>query len=426
MTGRPAAGLLAALLMLGGCASADEDTASADGPAVEVFTNYRGTEAAAFRDVLDSFTEATDIAVRHVGTAAFASRLPQRLRDGDPPEVALVPQPALVEELARDDRIVPLDDVVGDLEATMLSGAATIGVVDGVRHGVWFRGAVKSLLWYRPTAFEDGVAPVPDTLDELLSRTGRLAAQDATPWCLGMESFGATGWVGTDWVEDLVLRLHGPEVYDEWVAGTIPFTDPRIEEAFEVFGEVALTEGSVLGGRRAVLGTPVLDAIDPMLDDPPGCRYLRQGSFQEAALPTGTTIAPAEGDVAVAVLPGVGDEPPPVLASGEIAVAFSDDPATLELLAYLATPDAGAVWASAHGAFTSPHATLDPDVYVNDFERDLARLVAEAEVVRFDGSDQMPTAVGTGSFWRGIVDYASGAPLPVVLEQIQAGYADAG
>ncbi len=37
----------------------------------------------------------------------------------------------------------------------------------------------------------------------------------------------ATGWPGTDWIEDLVLRNAGPDVYDQWVKNEIPFTDRK-------------------------------------------------------------------------------------------------------------------------------------------------------------------------------------------------------
>lgn len=414
--------LVAMAVVVSGCTSAAPiDGVADDERVVDVFTNYRGRDADAFRAVLDAFTDQTGIAARHVGTAALAVRLPQRVRDGAPPDVALIPQPALLAELAREGLTVPLDDAVDDLTSTMRPGVADIGVVDGVRHGVWFKVAVKSLLWSPTTDAEGAPVDVPGTLGALLATTERLAAEDATPWCLGMESFDATGWVGTDWVEDLVLRLHGPDVYDGWVEGRIPFTDPRIEEAFATFGEIALTNGSVLGGRRALLSTPALEAIDPMLDDPPGCILSRQASFQEAELPPDIAIGP-DGDLVVTVLPAAGSGPPPIVAAGELAAAFNDDPATLELVRYLAGPEAGAVWASTAGGFTSPHTTLDPEDYVTPLDRRLARLVAETDVLRFDGSDQMPTAVGTGTFWAGIVDYASGVPLPDVLEGIQAGY----
>jgi len=403
---------------LSGCSTSAEDTSAADEPViVEVFTNYRGAEADAFREVLAGFTDRTGIATRLVGTAAFAARLPERVRDGDPPDVALIPQPALLAELARDDHVTPLD--LPGLEDSFLPGAAAVGNVDGQRYGVWFRLSVKSLVWYPPAAFAEADYELPATWDELLALSRRIERDGTPPWCLGIESFGATGWVGTDWIEDLVLRLHGPEAYDGWAAGRIQFTDVRIREAFEAFTTIALVEGRVAGGPRAILTTPALDAVDPMLDEPPGCLLSRQASFQVGDLPEGTEVGP-DGDLNVFVLPGVADEgAAPLVAAGEIAAGFNRSPETLALIEYLAQPSTGEAWAQ-RGGFTSPHATFDASAYTQPFDRQVAELVADAEAVRFDASDQMATEIGTGSFWTGIIDLITGAPLDRVLTEIEA------
>ncbi len=235
-----------------------------------------------------------------------------------------------------------------------------------------------------------------------------------------MESFGATGWSGTDWIEDLVLRLHGPEVYDQWTAGAVPFTDDLIRAAFDHFGEITLHPGRVTGGPRSILTVPALEEIAPMFEDPPGCLPTRQASFQEGNLPADVTVGP-QGEVDVLALPPVNDEKPPLLTSGEIAAAFSPSDEALKLIPYLADPRSGEPWAEI-GGYISPHLGFDQTAYGTEFERRLGELVAEAEVVRFDGSDLMPPAVGTGTFWEGMINYVAGLDLDSVLENIQAGY----
>lgn len=129
----------------------------------------------------------------------------------------------------------------------------------------------------------------------------------------------------------------------------------------------------------------------------------------------------ADGDLDVFTLPGTDPAAPPLLASGEIAVTFTDSADARALAAYLADPASGAVWAR-EGGFVSPHRTFDRSLYAEPFDRRIADLVDAATLVRFDASDQMPSAVGTGTFWQGMVDFAAGVPLRQVLEEIQAGY----
>lgn len=410
--------LLAVLAVLIASCSAGPPTPVSEHEPVEVFASLRGDDADALREVLASFTARTGIATRYVGTAGFAHRLPERLREGDAPDLALVPQPALVAELARAGQLTPLEGLDG-LDSTLHPGAYEVGVVDDVRYGVWYRVAVKSLVWYPPAAFETAGYELPTTFDELLALSRTIAADGTPPWCLGIEDFGSTGWVGTDWIEDLVLRLHGPEIYDAWAAGEVPFSDPRIAAAFDAFAAIALAPGKVAGGTRAALTTPALEALWPMLDDPPCCLLSRQASFQSTNLPPDTTLGP-EGDLDVFVLPGLPGEPAPLVAGGELVVAFNDRPATRELLAYLASPAGGEVWA-ARGGFLSPHVSFDPTHHADPFDRALADLLVAAEVVRFDASDQLPTAIGTGTFWSGVVDHLGGVPLEQVLERIDAG-----
>jgi alpha-glucoside transport system substrate-binding protein len=416
MSGRVRPLLVAALIVLVGCGAPPiGDDVNAD--VVDVFTPYVGAEADGFRAVLDEFTVQTGIMTRHVGSADYAARMRSRVRDGDTPDVVLLPQTSLVVELAQDGQLVPLDDAVAGAD-TFLPGVADVGVVDDRRVGVAFRLAVKSLVWYPPAALRATGHPVPETWQELVELSDALAARDVRPWCLGMEAFESSGWVGTDWVEDLMLRMHG--TYDAWATGDLAFTSPQVAAAFQQFGRIALTDRLILGGQRAVLATPALDALLPMLDDPPGCMLSRQASFQEAALPDGTVIGPG-GDLDVFVLPGIEPGPPPLVTSGEIAAAMDDRPDVTALMTFLAQPAAGAAWARV-GGYTSPHATFEADAYGTQFDRKVADLVAQADLVRYDASDRMPPAVGTGSFWRGMIDYVSGVPLQTVLFDIERGY----
>lgn len=412
--------LVAAVLAATACSSGSAGNAN-DPPDLRVFGNYRNADAAAFRTVLDRFTRETGIATSYVGTAAFATRIGERLREGDRPDVALFPQPAILSEVAAQGFLVPFD---GELAETVRGAygdwALALGSLDGLLYGAPYRVSVKSLVWYPPGIFAERGYEVPATWEQLRTLTDRMVRDGFTPWCLGMESFGATGWVGTDWIEDIVLRLPGPEVYDRWTEGDVPFTDEQIRAAFTEFGGMVLAPGRVAGGARAILSVPVLDAIAPMFADPPECLLTRQGSFQETALPSGTELGPS-GDVDVFVLPPAGGGEAPLLVSGEIAAMFTDSAEARALIAYLASPESGVPWA-ATGGYNSPHAAFDLSAYGSRFERRLGELLGEADVIRFDGSDLMPPTVGTGTFWRGMVDLVAGSPLDSVLTAIQAGY----
>ena len=117
-----------------------------------------------------------------------------------------------------------------------VSHRATYRKTDGKLLGVPVKGDVKSLVWYSPKTFSENGYEIPTTYQGLLDLTEQMTERNEgpyRPWCVGFGSGDATGWVGTDWVEDLVLRNSGPEAYDAWVAGELKFDSPEINKAMD-------------------------------------------------------------------------------------------------------------------------------------------------------------------------------------------------
>ena len=80
-----------------------------------------------------------------------------------------------------------------------------------------------------------------------------MLAAGKTPWCIGVESGDATGWAFTDWVEDWMLRMHGPDVYDQWVKHEIPFNDPQVKDVVQAVSDIWFKEGNVLQSRGEIV-----------------------------------------------------------------------------------------------------------------------------------------------------------------------------
>lgn len=319
---------------------------------------------------------------------------------------------------------MPLEDVI-DLEAireTLIPGFLESSTFEEEVYGVPMRMAVKSLLWHPAPEFDDAGYEIPTTHQELLELEDKIIADGKTPFCLGYESGQATGWVGTDWIEEYMLRTAGPEKYDQWVSHELKFDSPEVREAFAKYEEVAFKDEAVLGGREAILSTAFTDAGNPMFDDPPGCFLYRQGNFAAGLFPDAIkTDLPA--NVAVAYYPPVegGYDGKPLLGGGDIASLFDDSKdseAAVATLEFLASDEFGGPWAEA-GGWLSPHKTFDNTQYADEITRTIAQLAADADVFRFDASDLMPAVVGAGTFWRGMAEWTGGdKDLDQVLKDI--------
>lgn len=380
-----------------------------------------GEQQEKLEKALAPFTEETGIEIVYEGTDTFATTLPIRVDSGNPPDLAMFPQPGLMADFAKEGKLVPLTEFMTPetLQEAYPETWITLGSVDETPYGVWYRASVKSLVWYNPKVFAENGYEIPKTWDEMMALSDRLVEEGKTPWCIGMESGDATGWVGTDWVEDIMLRTAGAEVYDQWITHKIPFNDGSVKNAVETFGKIARNDKYVYGGKVGVLSIPFGDSIQGLFGDEPNCYLHRQATFIASFLPEDINAAE---DAAIFYLPPIKPEQgSPVLVAGNVFAMFNDTPEARQLMEYLASevPHEIAVKLGGH---ISPRNNIAIDLYPNKLMQQQATILADADVIRFDGSDMMPGAVGTGTFWSGMVDYVGGTDVETVLENIESSW----
>jgi len=109
----------------------------------------------------------------------------------------------------------------------------------------------------------------------------------------------------------------------------------------------------------------------------------------------------------------------PMLGAADMISMMNDTPEARAFMRFLATPGAQSIWVSELGKI-GINKRINPNVYPDDLTRKMAQALQDASTFRFDGSDMMPPAVGSGAFWTGILDYVSGSDLDSVLEYIES------
>ncbi|MGI9624552.1 MAG: ABC transporter substrate-binding protein [Acidimicrobiales bacterium] len=400
MNPRLASVLVVAALTAAACAGGDAPAPADDAVTVEIFGPFRGTEAELLVASLAPFEAATGIDIRYTGTGAFVSDLQAQVRSENPPDIALVSQPGLVQEFVEIGEVVPLDaKTLAAVDTNYTEQTRALGEIDGVAVGVPVLISLKSLVWYRPEIFNELGLEIPTTLDELEILAQQVQEAGITPWCLGIESQAATGWVATDWTEEFVLRQSGPETYDAWISGDVDFADPAIADAFTAFKELVLVPGRTVGGISGVLRTSHRASPLGLLGEPPQCVLHRQASFIINSFPPDLQFGP-DGDIDFFVFPSLSDEPAPLLVGSTLAVSFADRPEVAAVMAYLATPSSTRIWAQA-GGLVRPHSTVDLE-QLTAVDRAATEVIRSAAVIGADASDAMPPDIGTALLWQEI------------------------
>jgi alpha-glucoside transport system substrate-binding protein len=403
------AGLLAAAFAFTACGS-DPVEITVTGPERDE------SEAGAIQAALDAFAEDNDMTITYVGSADWEAEINVAVESDTAPDISIFPQPGKLADFANDGFVVPLSDDTADAVAGNWSQSwLDFGNVDGVQYGVPTKSDLKSLVWYKPARFEALGYSVPETLDEFFALVDQAIADGNTPLCVGIESGQATGWAFTDWVEDMMLRRHGAEVYDQWVANEVKFSDDRVVSVMNEIGDLWSTDGAVFAASGSIAATAFQDNGQPLVDD--DCLMHRQASFFSAFIPEGTAFADgSEGAVDVFYFPAAGDDRP-VLGAGTLAAGFNDNEETMMVLEYLGSPEYANARQTAQkelkgggdalSGFLSAVNGADSSLYA-PLEASMLEVLATSEVVRFDGSDLMPADVGAGTFWTEGTSFVNG------------------
>ena len=449
-----------------------------EGATVTVSSGLTGTEAERFEASVAEFESCTGINVEHTGTTELRSQLlngsganlstssgaspssqdnPENL-----PDLAIVPQPAMVAELVDTGVVHPLPNQVNsNVEAGWDRHWIQVGIHASVPYGAPLMASVKSLVWYSPDAFAKAGYKVPGTWAELEALTRKVRADhpdgSVTPWCVGASDGESTGWVMTDWLEDVMLSTQGSGAYETWASHRVPVDSSGAVEALDAVSSLVLADGNVAGGRGSIISRSPEQAGADLVKG--SCLMLHASSSFESRFPEGTVITDADGanpvtvqaphptasatagsdgtagatasatgtataagttstagsagtKVSAFVTPAADRGSDSVLVGTDYLVAFTRSDAVSAVMEYLTSQE----WARtrmALGGVATANQGVDPDLAPSDVGRRATRLLQSRQTtVEMDASDSMPVSVGSSAMWLGLSRWSTGAMTP--------------
>lgn len=394
---------------------------------VTVFTSILPPEQQKFEQAWAQFEKCTGIKVKYEGSDQFEAQLPTRIAGGNAPDIAFIPQPGLLAKLVSQGGPKAAPEGVAANMDKWNAQWKTYGTVDGTFYAAPLGSNMKSLVWYSPKVFAAKGYKVPTTWDELTALSNQMVKDGTKPWCGGIESGGATGWPATDWLEQVVLRQQGGDVYDQWIAHTVLFNSPQITDSMNVVAGWMKNPAWVnagFGDVKTIATTAFQDAGKPILTGK--CGMLQQASFYAAQWPSfkKDAVISDSGDVFAFYLPQMSDKvPTPIVGGGEFVTAFSDKPEVQSFQTYLSS----SLFASNKvklGGWVSANSGVDLSLYQDPISKLSAEYLTKTDATfRFDASDLMPAAVGAGAEWKQLTAwFATDQSTQTTLENIDAAW----
>jgi alpha-glucoside transport system substrate-binding protein len=372
-------------------------TGVAAGDKVTMLYQWSGQEEEMLNEILRPLVDACGIVLAPESTRDQAL-LDTRVGAGTPPDVTFWTSSALDRY---GDQLVAIDQAGGDA-ANYAGFWKDIGTRSGKWVGLMVKADIKSIIWYSPAMFEAYGYEVPGTWAELDALVEQMVADGLVPWSMGMESGDATGWTGSDFIQDILLVQEGPQYVLDLISGKVPYDDAGVKAAYETYGKWAKDAKYTVGGAAGTVSTGFVDAIYKVFSDPPEAMMVKQSGF------AGGEVAKQYPDLAYGVdydffgVPGAQG----LQGGTDLMMVFNATPAVKALVGYL-TSEAGAKkWAEV-GFDLSPN-TKATGMYADAALAKKGAILATAQGFTPDIGDSIPGGFGNAE-WKAIVGYVNDA-----------------
>jgi alpha-glucoside transport system substrate-binding protein len=403
----------------GGGTTAGTEASSVSG-SVTILADWTGPEGESFKAVLDGFkTKYPNVDAKYRPSTDIAQDLSTAVEGGNPPDLAAVPNPGLTADYQKRGTLKPIDFAKDTAEENFSQDWVDLGTIDGQLYGVFFKGANKSTVWYNVHAFQDAGVEAPSSWDDLTSAADTIKASGVPAWSFG----AADGWTLTDLFENLYARQAGPDKYRQLTTHEIPWTDASVKETLQTMADIFKDGDNIAGGIDGALQTDFPTSVSNVFANPPKAAMIAEGDFVPGVV-AGQTPAKPQTDFDFFDFPEIGDTGKIVVGGGNEVIMFKDSPAARALVEYLASPEAGEIWAK-RGGFSSPNKNVGEDAYSDELTKRSATALANADNFLFDMSDLAPAAFGSDAEFSLLQDFFKNQDVDGTAQKLEAAAAKA-
>jgi alpha-glucoside transport system substrate-binding protein len=386
---------------------------ASSGDAITIVYQWTGSEEENFNTILKPLVDACGIKVTAQSTRDDA--VLDTMVKSTPPDVLFWPNFSPLKLYA--DKLLPIASVGAQVD-NYASFWSDMGMANGQLVALPFKADVKSIIWYSPANFAAYGYNIPTTFDELNTLVEKMVADGNVPWSMGQGSDAATGWTGSDFIQDELLATQGPAFVNSIISGDTPYNDPAVVSAYETYFKWASDAKYTVGGADGTLNTTFGDAILKVFSNPAEAMMVKQSGFAGGNVVAAYPDLKYGTDFDFFMFPGAQG----LQGGADLMYAFSDSPAAKALVNYL-TSEIGAVNMAATNWGLSPNkyaAGNYPDAQLGK----LGDMLASTSGFTFDMGDAIGAPFNTAE-WTAIVNIVQGQDIQSNLDTVAAAQTEA-
>ncbi len=383
------------------------------GDTITMFYQWSGQEETRLNQILKPLVDACSIQIKPESTRDQAI-LDTKVQAGTPPDIAFW---TLAAAARYQDKLKTMDSLGAKKDAY-----ADFWIQNGTVNGKWLalpvKADIKTIIWYSPAVFKAKNYTVPKTWDDLNTLVETMVKNGDVPWSMGFENGDATGWTGSDFIQDILLVQQGPQYVNDIIAGKVPYNDAGVKAAYQIYGKWATDPKYTVGGAQGTLSTAFLDAIYKPFMDPPQAMMVKQSGFAGGEIQKKFPDLKYGTDYDFFIVPGAKG----MQGGADLMLSFSDSNAVKALVTYLSSPLGAANWAAA-GFDESPNKAAVGH-YTDPQLQKKAEALANTSGFTYDIGDTIPGGFGKAE-WTAIVNFVNGKDLDTELAAVAKVQAEA-
>jgi alpha-glucoside transport system substrate-binding protein len=369
-----------------------------------------------------AFTTKTRIQVNVESTRDLPAVLDVRVKGNNPPDVTAVPNVGQMHQLADQGKLVALDKFIDMTRYKQDYAQSWINLSSwkGTLYAVLPKANNKATVWYNPTQFQAAGGTIPQNWDEMIAVSDKLASAGKYPWAIGVESSASSGWPAADWISGIYMSKYGPDMYTKWVNHQIPWTDPSIKDAIQMFGQIVNGKHYINGAPQSILATNFQDASYQPFTSPPKAYMYYLADFTAGFITSQFPNIKAGTDFNFFPFPTINAQYKGAITGGaDLMVAMKDNDGSRQFMQFMTTAEAQTIWVK-RGGSTSLNRSVSLDDYPNPVARQSAQVLIGATAAQLSVGDLVPAAL-QAAYWKGLLTYiGSPGQLDSVLSSLES------